>query len=66
MGVHGAKTQPQDQVGSQESVPVLGEDQVVLEVKFNDYLPGVLATALEDIPRANLAISKYVLCLNLI
>lgn len=26
MGVHGAKTQPQDQVGSQESVPVLGEE----------------------------------------
>lgn len=50
----------------QAMVPVLGEDQVVLEVKFNDYLPGVLATALEDIPRANLAISKYVLCLNLI
>lgn len=47
-------------------IPVFGEDQVVLEVKFNDYLPGVLATALEDIPRVNLAISKYVLCLNLI
>ena len=47
-------------------IPVLEEDQVVLEVKFNDFLPGYLADALEDIPKVNLAISKYVLCLNLL
>ena len=47
-------------------IPVLEEGQVVLEVKFNDFLPGCLAAALEDIPKANLAISKYVLCLNMI
>lgn len=47
-------------------VPVLEEGQVVLEVKFNDFLPGYLADALLDIPKVNLAVSKYVLCLNTI
>lgn len=47
-------------------VPVLEEGQVVLEVKFNDFLPGYLSDALADIPKVNLAISKYVLCLNTI
>ena len=47
-------------------VPVLDEGQVVLEVKFNDFLPGYLAAALEDIPKVNLAVSKYVLCLSTI
>ncbi len=47
-------------------IPVLEENQVVLEVKFNDFLPGYLSQILEDIPKVNLAISKYVLCLNLI
>lgn len=47
-------------------VPVLEPDQVVLEVKFNDFLPGYLSDALADIPKVHLAISKYVLCLNTI
>ncbi len=47
-------------------VPVLEPGQVVLEVKFNDFLPGYLSDALADIPKVNLAISKYVLCLNTI
>lgn len=47
-------------------VPVLEEVQVVLEVKFNDFLPGYLSEALADIPKVNLAVSKYVLCLNMI
>ena len=47
-------------------MPVLEPDQVVLEVKFNDFLPGYLAQALEDIPKIHLAVSKYVLCANLI
>lgn len=45
-------------------MPVLEPGQVVLEVKFNDFLPGYLAQALEDIPKISLAISKYVLCAN--
>lgn len=45
-------------------IPVLEPDQVVLEVKFNDFLPGYLG--LEDIPKVNMAISKYVLCANTI
>ena len=48
--------------GSTAMVPVLEPGQVVLEVKFNDFLPGYLG--LEDIPKINLAISKYVLCAN--
>ena len=47
-------------------VPVLDEGTVVLEVKFNDFLPGYLSAALEDIPKVNFAISKYVLCVNTI
>lgn len=43
-------------------IPVLEPDQVVLEVKFNDFLPGYLG--LENIPKINLAVSKYVLCAN--
>ena len=43
-------------------IPVLDPGEVVLEVKFNDFLPGFLK--LEDIPKINLAISKYVLCAN--
>lgn len=47
-------------------LPVLEPGQVVLEVKFNDFLPGYLAQALEDIPKVHLAVSKYVLCAGLI
>ena len=43
-------------------VPVLEPEEVVLEVKFNDFLPGYLG--LEDIPKIHLAVSKYVLCAN--
>lgn len=47
---------------SSAMIPVLDPDQVVLEVKFNDFLPGYLG--LEDIPKIHLAVSKYVLCAN--
>lgn len=43
-------------------VPVLEPGQVVLEVKYNDFLPGYLN--LEGIPKISLAVSKYVLCAN--
>lgn len=46
--------------------PVLDPDQVILEVKFDDFLPGYLADAMEDIPKAPLAISKFALCMNYI
>lgn len=46
-------------------VPVLEPGQVILEVKFDDYLPGHLGNALRDIPKVNLAISKFALCMNL-
>ena len=48
------------------AIPVMEPDQVILEVKFDDFLPGHLDACLADIPKVNLAISKYVLCLNTI
>ena len=46
-------------------IPVLEPDQVILEVKFDDYLPGYLADAIADIPKIPMAISKFAMCLNL-
>lgn len=47
------------------AMPVMEPDQVILEVKFDDYLPGFLASCLEDIPKTPMAISKFAMCLNL-
>ena len=46
--------------------PVLEPNQVILEVKFDDFLPGYLADALADIPKVNMAISKFALCMSYI
>lgn len=46
--------------------PVLDPGEVILEVKFDDFLPGYLDAALADIPKAPLAISKFALCMNFI
>lgn len=51
---------------SHAMIPALEADQVILEVKFDDYLPGYLSDVLADIPKAPMAISKFALCLNLI
>lgn len=45
-------------------IPVLEPGQVVLEVKFDDFLPGYLADALADIPKTPMAISKFALCMQ--
>jgi len=47
-------------------IPVLEPDQVILEVKFDDFLPGYLADALADIPKVNMAISKFAMCMSFI
>ena len=47
-------------------IPILQPDRVILEVKFEDFLPGYLAEALADIPKAPLAISKFALCLSIL
>ena len=47
-------------------IPVMDPNQVILEVKFDDFLPGYLASALADIPKVNMAISKFAMCMNLI
>ena len=46
--------------------PVLEPNQVILEVKFDDFLPGYLAEALADIPKINMAISKFAMCMSFI
>ena len=48
------------------AMALMDPDQVILEVKFDDFLPGYLAAALADIPKASLAISKFALCMNYI
>ena len=48
------------------TIPVLERDQVILEVKFDDFLPGHLSAVLADIPKTPMAISKFAMCLNLI
>lgn len=45
-------------------IPVLEPHQVILEVKFDDYLPGYLRDALADIPKVPMAISKFAFCMN--
>jgi len=47
-------------------IPVLEPDQTILEVKFDDFLPGYLVDALRDIPKDRMAISKFALCMELI
>ena len=47
------------------AIPVLEPDQVILEVKFDDFLPGHLDACLADIPKVPMAISKFAMCLNL-
>ena len=46
--------------------PVLEPGEVILEVKFDDFLPGHLGAVLGDIPKIPMAISKFALCLNVI
>ena len=47
-------------------IPVMDPDQVILEVKFDDFLPGYLSDMLADIHKIPMAISKFALCLNMI
>ena len=47
------------------AVPVMEPGQVILEVKFDDFLPGYLSDCLADIPKVPMAISKFAMCLNL-
>lgn len=51
---------------SEAMIPVLEPGQVILEVKFDDFIPGYLLSALGDIPKDRLAVSKFALCMDLI
>ena len=52
-------------VDSSGMVPVMEANEVILEVKFDDFLPGYLSQALSDIPKIPMAISKFAMCMNL-
>ncbi|MDO9592759.1 MAG: hypothetical protein Q7I98_06170, partial [Erysipelotrichaceae bacterium] len=43
-------------------VPVLKENEVVLEVKFNEIMPDFIRLILETVPKCRLAISKFAIC----
>ena len=47
-------------------IPVMDANQVILEVKFDDFIPGYLLTALSDIPKISMAISKFAMCMSYI
>ena len=47
-------------------VPALPDGTAVLEVKYNSFLPMNVSAILEGVPKAHMAISKYVLCLNVV
>lgn len=44
------------------TVPVLTDDRVILEVKFNQIMPDYIDRIIRCIPRERMAISKFVLC----
>jgi hypothetical protein len=43
-------------------VPILKENEVVLEVKFNEVMPDYIRMVLETIPKCRQAISKFAIC----
>lgn len=43
-------------------VPMLKDNEVVLEVKFNEIMPDFIRVVLETIPKCRLAISKFAIC----
>lgn len=44
--------------------PVLAPDQVILEVKYNNYLPVAISQLLSEIPLHQIAVSKYTLAMQ--
>lgn len=48
------------------TMPVMDENEAILEVKFNEILPGFIRDILADIPMQRMAISKYTRCLGVI
>jgi hypothetical protein len=44
------------------STPIIDDGQMVMEVKFNDYLPEAIAIVLQSEPSVRQAISKFAFC----
>lgn len=47
-------------------IPVMEPNEVILEVKFDDFLPGYLSDVIADIPKIPMAISKFATCLSIL
>jgi hypothetical protein len=43
-------------------VPILMDNEVVLEVKFNEIMPDFIRIVLETVPKCRMAISKFAIC----
>ncbi len=44
---------------------VIGDDEIILEVKFNNKLPSILDNILKTVPMTRIAMSKFALCREL-
>jgi len=47
-------------------IPVLASGEVILEVKFDSFLPPFLSSLMEDIPKTVCSVSKYCKCRELL
>lgn len=47
-------------------VPVLNQNEAVLEVKFDSFLPPFISALLDDVPKVNVAFSKYCKCYEIL
>lgn len=47
-------------------IPVTEPDQVILEVKFDEFLPGYLGAYFRDLPKIPVSFSKFAMCLQFI
>jgi SPX domain protein involved in polyphosphate accumulation len=47
-------------------VPVLEQNEAILEVKFDSFLPPFISELLYDVPKINVAISKYCKCYQML
>ena len=47
-------------------ISVTEPDQVILEIKFDEFLPGYLGAYFRDFPKIPMAFSKFAMCLQLV
>lgn len=47
-------------------IPIMRDDQVILEVKYNGVLPEMIVRMIEDIPKVGCSVSKFTLCTEIL